>query len=600
MVGDLKPRPSEWPSSVIYRQGDLNELTVADVRDFAPEIFIHLAATFERTNESLDFWEQNFHHNVTLSHTLMTRMQSLGTVRRVVFASSYLIYDSSLYLFDSAQAGAVRLTEETQVRPRNLTGMAKLSHEQELEFLGSFETTKFSTVSVRIFRGYGRGSRCVVSRWVRALMAGERIQVFRDEGIFDYIFARDSAEGLARIAAANESPRVVNLGTGVGTRVADVVSVLQRRFPSAEIDRVESDIRYEASAADTSLLAATLSWVPSTSLQEGVDRIIEYEEENAHRDVPLGGVLVSSASGKVPLLRHAEASVNDGWAGGFVVAGDSNPNAITAFVAEHFWLMPKLNDVSIEDVIAELVVRGIRFIIPTRDGELEYFSTNQKRLLDAGIHVMVSPVDAIRTCADKLRFSAFCEEQGLPSIPTVELGQGLANGVDRFVVKPRFGAGGDSIGLNLDAGEVAAWGARLDAPVVQPYVEGPEFSVDAYRTADGEGVRSIVRSRDVVIDGESKVSTIVRDEEIGELVQRLLVALDARGHAVVQVLRSPNGPVIVECNPRVGGASTLSFAAGLRSIDWFITESLGGSLEAMPFQGVPSLRLVRIPKDLFQ
>jgi carbamoyl-phosphate synthase large subunit len=601
MVGDLKSRPHEWPSSVLYRQGDLNDITVTELVSFEPEIFIHLAATFERTTESLDFWEQNFHHNVALSHNLMTQMQALDSLRRVVFASSYLVYDPSLYLFDSSQAKAVKLSETSPIRPRNLTGMAKLSHELELEFLSSFESTSFSTVSARIFRGYGQGSRCVVSRWVRALLAGEAIHVYREEGIFDYVFARDSAEGLARIAAADSCPRIINIGTGIGTSVADVVGLLQTRFPGAEVLRQESAIEHEASSADTSLLDTTLSWIPSISLASGIDRIIEYERQTtSYEQGDVGGVLITSASGKIPLLRSLEASIAEGSAEGFVVAGDVNPRALVAFTTGRFWCMPRLDEVPLDTVVAELIDQRIQFVIPTRDGELEYFSTNRQAFLNRGIHVMISPTTAIHACGDKLRFASFCEEHGLPSIPTVENSDALSTGVERFVVKERFGAGSASMGLCLGAEDVAEWVSKLDSPIIQPYVEGVEFSVDAYRCFNTECVRTIVRSRDVVINGESKVTTIVHDEEISELAERFLNALGIRGHAVVQVLRSAEGPQIVECNPRIGGASTLAFAAGLRSVDWFIRESFGDKLDARSFHSPAPLRLVRISKDTFQ
>jgi carbamoyl-phosphate synthase large subunit len=58
---------------------------------------IHLAATFERSAESYEFWEENFRHNVRLSHHLMSLAKDAPSVKRVVFASSYLIYDPSLY-----------------------------------------------------------------------------------------------------------------------------------------------------------------------------------------------------------------------------------------------------------------------------------------------------------------------------------------------------------------------------------------------------------------------------------------------------------------------------------------------------------------------
>src|SRR5688572_28017290 len=121
LVGDLKPRPASFPAGVGYRQGDLNLITQDELAAFAPDVFIHLAATFERSTETYGFWEENFWHNVRLSHHLMTVAKDLPSLRRVVFASSYLIYDPVLYQFDSAQAGAVALSETDAILPRNLT-----------------------------------------------------------------------------------------------------------------------------------------------------------------------------------------------------------------------------------------------------------------------------------------------------------------------------------------------------------------------------------------------------------------------------------------------------------------------------------------------
>ena len=71
-VGDIKPRPSAFPKSVLYRRGDLNTMSRHEFDAFAPDVFIHLAATFERSAEAYEFWDENFSHNVQLSHHLMT------------------------------------------------------------------------------------------------------------------------------------------------------------------------------------------------------------------------------------------------------------------------------------------------------------------------------------------------------------------------------------------------------------------------------------------------------------------------------------------------------------------------------------------------
>ncbi|MEK0338055.1 MAG: NAD(P)-dependent oxidoreductase, partial [Nitrosopumilus sp.] len=100
LVGDLKPRPIEWPEDIIYRQGDLNYITKDELCSFKPEYFFHLAATFERSIETYYFWEENYRHNIKLSNHLTSLLKDSDYLIRFVFASSYLIYDPVLYTFD--------------------------------------------------------------------------------------------------------------------------------------------------------------------------------------------------------------------------------------------------------------------------------------------------------------------------------------------------------------------------------------------------------------------------------------------------------------------------------------------------------------------
>lgn len=79
-VGDLKPRPLEMPLDILYRQGDLNYITKQEIEEFAPEYFIHLAATFERSVETYEFWDENHWHNVRLSTYLMTQIKDLPSL----------------------------------------------------------------------------------------------------------------------------------------------------------------------------------------------------------------------------------------------------------------------------------------------------------------------------------------------------------------------------------------------------------------------------------------------------------------------------------------------------------------------------------------
>ena len=278
LAGDLKPRPEYFDSSVEYCQGDLNEVNIQVLESFKPEIFVHLAATFERSEESLDFWSENYDNNVRLSHHLLTICQNLPSMRKVLFASSYLVYDSAFYLGTDEERGPKRLSELDSIHPRNLIGSAKYFHELELEYLRRFSEVKFAICSVRIFRGYGCGSRDVISRWVQSLLLEEEISVYSQDGMFDYIFSKDSAEGLLRILEGVNPPSVVNLGTGSSRSIREVCAILRSHFPNAKMTERFSDVAIEKSEADTRLLRESVNWVPEYRIEDAISEIITYEQ----------------------------------------------------------------------------------------------------------------------------------------------------------------------------------------------------------------------------------------------------------------------------------------------------------------------------------
>jgi carbamoyl-phosphate synthase large subunit len=604
---DLEPRPAGFGPGVEYVRGDANHLTSGLVSEFRPEVCFHLAATFERSVESEAFWGENFWHNVRLSHHLMTLLRDAPDLRRVVFASSYLIYDPALYSFDAPPGKPVRLSESTPIQPRNICGAAKLLHEIELRFLTGFDSARFSSISARIFRVYGRGSRDVVSRWVRALLEDPEatLQVFRPEGIFDYVYAGDVAEGLLRLGIS-EAGGIVNLGSGCGRRVAELVDVLRRHFPRLRTEEIDSDIAWEAHEADTARLEAVSGWRPPTSLEAGIPRLIEHERTRpegtrapqAHAEP---GVLVTSASRKVDLIQRHRAALHALGLGGRVFAADLDAGCVAREFADGFWEMPPLGALSPDDLIGFCKENGIRLLVPTRDGELLWFAEHAEALARAGIALPLGPACDVRDCLDKLRFFERCRDAGIPSIPTsLELDDLVRDtGAERFVVKERFGAGTRSMGLGLERQRALAHAAQLRDPVFQPRVEGTEHSIDLYVNRDGELVEAVPRLRARVHGGESVVSETVEAPALMEAAADVARVFGLRGHAVVQAFTTGDGVLLIECNPRYGGASALAFEAGLDSPRYALLEALGQRVAPHPGGYQRGLRLLRYAADRF-
>lgn len=602
LVGDLKPRPKGFAPQVGYRQGDLNAMTQAELAAFAPEVFIHLAATFERSTERYGFWEENFWHNLRLSHHLMGLAKDLPSLRRVVFASSYLIYDPALYQFDRPQQEAVRLKETAPILPRNLTGVAKLNHEIELRFLQTFRGQSFSSVCARIFRGYGRNSRDVISRWVRALLRQEPISLYRPEGIFDYIYAADTAEGLLRLALDTEASGIINLGTGQGRRVSELVEILRQHFPDMQLELGETDIAYEASAADIDLLQSVLGWRPEYRLEEAIAEIIAFERGRLHeppQEALIPRVLVSSASRKVPLVRAMQQAVQRLHPEGQVIAADSSDGVLSAWVADAFWQMPATEDANLEAIIQGCRVRGINAILPTRDGELLFWARHSARLAAQGIRVMSSSETAIARCLDKLAWANFGQAQGLDCVATSTDIEQL--NAETYVVKERFGAGARGVGIRLDKAAALAHARNLEAPIFQPWLAGEEISIDAWLDAGHRLKGLVLRRRELVVGGESQVTCSFRNAAIEAQATRALEALQLSGPVVLQGILSPEGRLIfIECNTRFGGASTLSIAAGLDSLYWSVLEAQGLDVGEYGFcRAAGELRQVRMPVDSY-
>lgn len=279
---DRQPLPAGFTCpGLTHIEQDLSVGGIAEARCFEPNLVFHLAAAFERSRESPEFWDANWRDNVLVSHRLADGLARASSVQAVVFASSYLIYDPALYLSATRREQPVRLRESDPVSPRNVCGAAKFYAERELDFLRKVRGNGLRTVHARIFRVYGRGSRDIISRFIRAALHGQNLDLYNQENRFDFIFARDVAEGLVRLAQAEAARGVVNLGTGVAHSIQQVVQTLQRLLPSSWVHSHDEGVveDYEASAADITRLGQVCGYQPATTLEQGITAIVTYEQQ---------------------------------------------------------------------------------------------------------------------------------------------------------------------------------------------------------------------------------------------------------------------------------------------------------------------------------
>lgn len=309
-------------------------------------------------------------------------------------------------------------------------------------------------------------------------------------------------------------------------------------------------------------------------------------------------VLITSISKKVPLIKSVRDACSRFDREYQIIGGDSDSTCIGRYFVDQFWKMPSFDQLTIDDLIAYCTNEGVKYVIPTRDGELPFFALFDEQLSKSGIHVMVSGLEGVETALDKYRFFKKCVEQGVPAIPTTLSVEEIE--AHSYVVKERYGSGSRQVGCRLTFEEAKHFSEQLNVPVYQPFIEGDEISVDLYLSNKGQCLGVICRERNRVVGGESQVTTTFRDRKLERLCSQIAKSLHLRGHVMFQLIHeSLSGNVyLLECNPRFGGASGVSVKAGLDSFYWFLCES-SGTVAPIFKRSANEITMVRYAEDLF-
>jgi carbamoyl-phosphate synthase large subunit len=304
-------------------------------------------------------------------------------------------------------------------------------------------------------------------------------------------------------------------------------------------------------------------------------------------------ILITSVAAKTSLIQRVKEAKEKFDASLQIIGADADANALGAYFTDFFWHMPKLQNLTIESFINYCLQNNIAYIIPTRDADVLYFSQHKTQLLAKKIHLFTCDEKTAAFCFDKLKFYEEGErEWAIFSSQNIETIQ-----TQHVVVKERFGSGANKIAINVDKTQAKKWATALNQPIFQPYIQGQEYSIDSYVDNSNKCKACVIRSRDVVIGAESKVTTILKDAVLQHKVATFLEKYRIQGHSVTQVIKQENDYFLIECNARFGGASSLSYEVGLESFYWFLQEANGKTIEVKLSD--KCLRQVRSQQDSY-
>lgn len=272
-------------------------------------------------------------------------------------------------------------------------------------------------------------------------------------------------------------------------------------------------------------------------------------------------VLITAGSRRVPLVqafRHALAESG----GGRVLVTDVNALSPAVHVADAAFRVPMASDpgyvAALEDICRS---EGVGLLVPTIDDELEIVAASAGRFAACGVRVAASPARTAAICNDKLLTAQHLRSFGIAAAATWTPDTVPDAAAFPLFVKPRSGRGGVGAYAVRDARELAFFGSYVDRPVVQEYLEGPEFTIDML-CETGQPLAVVPRERVVVRAGVMDRGRTVRDTALIDLAVACAAALPFHGPVNIQCRRVEGVPTVFEINPRFSGGIPLTIAAG--------------------------------------
>ncbi|HXO65183.1 MAG TPA: NAD-dependent epimerase/dehydratase family protein [Steroidobacteraceae bacterium] len=270
-VLDHNEAPAELAGRVRWVRGEFADPIAAEQVIAGADVAFHLISSTVPGDEDVDVSRE-------LSDNIFATLRFLEVCRRlavprVVFASSSSVY--------GLQA-RVPIAETAVTDPISSHGIQKLAIEKYL-LLHRFH----HGLDVRIARlsnPFGPGQRLYGRQGFVALTIGHLLSdepiLLRDGGrpVRDFLYIDDVSEALDRLASQHEAPSVVNIGSGVGHSLQDVVAMIEQAI-ERPIRSVPGELRradIPVSILDVTRAAAEIGFRATTPMRSGLMRTLRH------------------------------------------------------------------------------------------------------------------------------------------------------------------------------------------------------------------------------------------------------------------------------------------------------------------------------------
>ena len=279
-------------------------------------------------------------------------------------------------------------------------------------------------------------------------------------------------------------------------------------------------------------------------------------------------ILILSAGRRVELVKLFKEAAKLAEVNSRVITADLSSTAPATYFGDKNYILPRIgHDGYIDSIIDICKAEEIKLIVPTIDTELLIMAENKELIEnETNAKVLISDLSVIKTCRNKINTNKFFEENGflVPKEITLE---DIKNKNYEFPLftKPFNGSSSVNTFKVSNDNELEFFIDYIDNPIIQDFIEGKEYTIDAFIDFDGVPITIVPRERLATRSGEISKGKIVKDRELINEVKKVIDALKPIGHITIQCMRTKKGIEFIEINPRFGGGAPMSIKAGANS-----------------------------------
>lgn len=261
-------------TKIEFVKGSITDINTVNTACSGIDVVFHLAAKISVEESILN---PELTNTVNVGGTLnVLSAAKKNNVKKFIFSSSAAVYGS---------VESVPVTENSAVSPESPYAVQKYFGEKYCEYFAKHHG--ISTVCLRYFNVYGPyqqesgGYAGVIYKFIKNALLNRSIVIEGDgKQTRDFVFIKDivNANILAYKATEMSFGNVYNVGTGKETSILDLYNAIKQiaghKAPVAHSEKRIGDIY--RSCANIELSKKHLGYQPTTSLQEGLDRTINW------------------------------------------------------------------------------------------------------------------------------------------------------------------------------------------------------------------------------------------------------------------------------------------------------------------------------------